>query len=149
MAQNTNPIFPLIPDPKVGGALIGSTANTAQDGTGVAMYKIFDADNVNGSYVQLVRLKSVGTIIATVARLWLCTDTGSYTAGTTNTVVNTTMIGELAIVAWASSNTLPSPHYEIPLNFPMGPGQKLLMSFGTSTGAGTTGFNPLVIAGDY
>jgi hypothetical protein len=149
MAQNTSPIYGLIPDPKPAGAVIGSSANTATDGTGANMFKIYDADATNGSFIQLVRLKPISTIAATVARLWLCTDTGTFTAGTTNTAVNTTLIGEISISAWTASNTVASPNYELPVNFPIGAGYKLLMSFGTSTGAGTTGFNPLTVAIDY
>lgn len=149
MAANTSPIFSRKWEPNGGGALIGSSANTAQDGTGANMYKIFTADATEGSYILKVRLKSVSTIAATVARLWLCTDTGTFTAGTTNTAANTFMIDELSISAWTSSNTSSSPTLDIPVGFGIPPSSKLLMSFGTSTGGGTTGFNPLVIAGTY
>ena len=53
------------------------------------------------------------------------------------------------IVAWTASNTAASPMYEIPINFALPASTKLFITFGTSTGAGTTGFNPLVIAGKY
>jgi len=59
------------------------------------------------------------------------------------------MIAEVAIAAFTASNTLASPAYEIPVNLPIPASTKLLMTFGTSTGAGTTGFNPLTIAMDY
>jgi hypothetical protein len=94
-------------------------------------------------------MKPISTIAATVARLWYCSATGSFTPGTTNTAANTTMIGEMTIAAWAASNTLASPHYDFNVGIGMPASTKLLMTFGTSTGAGTTGFNPLVIAGKY
>ena len=149
MAANTAPIYVKASNVQLGGAIIGSSANTATDGTGANIYEIFDADATEGSYVYKVILKSVSTTAATVARLWYCSATGTFTAGTTNTAATTTMIGELSLAAFTASNTGASPQYEIPVNFPLPAGTKLLMSFGTSTGAATTGFNPLTIAGKY
>ncbi len=149
MAANTNPIYGRTADIQVGGAIIGTAANTATDGTGANTSLIYTADATEGSYVYLVRLKSVSTIAATVVRLWVCTDTGVFTPGTTNTAANTTMIGEMTIAAFTASNTIASPVYEFPVNMPLNASYKLLMTFGTSTGAATTGFNPLTIAAKY
>jgi hypothetical protein len=149
MVANINPIYARVADVQLGGAVIGTNANTATDGTGANTYKIFDSDATEGSFVQKVVLKPISSIAATVARLWFCSATGTFTAGTTNTAGNTTMIAEISITAWSASNTLAAPQYEIPVNFPLPPGTKMLMTFGTSTGAGTTGFNPLTIAGKY
>lgn len=149
MAANTAPIYVIASDVQLGGAVVGSSANTATDGTGANTYRIFTSNSTDGSYVYKVILKSVSTTAATVARLFYCSDTGAFTAGTTNTAANTTMIGELTLAAFTASNTTASPQYEIPVNFPLPPSTKLLITFGTSTGASTTGFNPLVIAGKY
>lgn len=149
MAANTNPIFGRTPDIQLAGAIIGTSANTATDGTGANTSLIYTADATEGSFVSFVRLKPVSTIAATVARLWYCSATGAFSAGTTNTAANTTMIAELSIAAWTASNTAAAPIYDIPVNIPMPAGTKLLMTFGTSTGAGTTGFNPLTVAMKY
>ena len=149
MAANTDPIFARTSDVQLGGALIGASANTATDGTGANTYRIFTADSAEGSWVQKVILKPISTTAATVGRLWYCSDTGAFSAGTTNTAANTTMIAEITIAAWTASTTTAAPVYEIPVNMPLPASTKLLMTFGTSTGAGTTGFNPLVIAGKY
>jgi len=149
MAANTNPIFGRTSDIQVGGAVIGTSANTATDGTGANTFLIFTADATEGSYVYTVRLKVISTIAATVVRLWYCSDTGAFSAGTTNTAANTAMVGEVTVAAFTASNTLASPTYEIAVNMPLPAGTKLLMTFGTSTGAGTTGFNPLTIAMKY
>jgi hypothetical protein len=149
MPANTAPIYIVAPDIQLAGAVIGSSANTATDGTGANTYLIYTADSTNGSYVYKVILKSISTTAATVARLFYCSATGTFVAGTTNDATDTTMIGELTLAAFTASNTTASPQYEIPVNFPLPPSTKLLMTFGTSTGAGTTGFNPLVIAGKY
>lgn len=149
MAANTSPIYVRTSDVQLCGSVVGSSANTATDGTGANTYLIFTADSTEGSYVYKVILKSISTTAATVARVFYCSATGAFSAGTTNTAANTTMVGELTIAAFTASNTVASPQYEIPINFPLPPSTKLLITFGTSTGAGTTGFNPLVIAGKY
>lgn len=149
MAANTSPIFVRTADTQLAGQIIGTNANTATDGTGANTSLIFTADATEGSYVYTVRLKPVSTIVATVARLWYCSDTGSFTPGTTNTAANTTMIAEISVAAFTASNTVAAPVYDIPVNMPLPPSTKLLMTFGTSTGAATTGFNPLTIAGKY
>jgi hypothetical protein len=145
---NTLPIYVGTPNIGITGSIVGSSANTATDGTGANTYLVFTA-SASGSYVYKVILKSVSTTAATVARLWYCSATGAFSAGTTNTAANTTMIAELTLAAWTASNTTASPQYEIPVNFPLPASTKLLITFGTSTGAGTTGFNPLTVSGDY
>jgi hypothetical protein len=149
MAANTAPIYGRTPDIQLAGSIIGSSANTATDGTGANTTLIYTADQTEGSYVQYVKLKSVSTTAATVARLWYCSATGAFTPGTTNTAANTTMIAEIGIPLWTASNTLASPDIVIPVNMPLPPSTKLLMTFGTSTGAGTTGFNPLTVGMKY
>lgn len=149
MAANTAPIYVRTSDVQLCGSVVGSSANTATDGTGANTFRIFTADSTEGSYVYKVILKSISTTAATVARVFYCSDTGTFTPGTTNTAANTTMVGELTLASFTASNTTASPQYEIPINFPLPPSTKLLITFGTSTGAGTTGFNPLVIAGKY
>jgi hypothetical protein len=146
---NTLPIYIGTPDIQLGaGAVVGPSANTATDGTGANTYLIFTA-GASGSYVYKVILKAIGTTAATVARVFYCSATGAFSAGTTNTAANTTMIAELTLAAWTASNTTASPQYEIPINFPIQASTKLLVTFGTSTGSAGNGFNPLTIAGDY
>jgi len=149
MAANTAPIFARTSDLQLAGAIIGTNANTATDGTGANTSLIFTSDATEGSFVQFVRFKPVSTIAATVIRLWYCSATGAFSAGTTNTAANTTMIGEISVAAWTASNTAASPTYDIPVNMHLPPSTKLLVTFGTSTGAATTGFNPLIVAGKY
>lgn len=146
---NTDPIYGAAWDIQLAGAVIGASANTATDGTGANTYQIYSPAGTDGGFVQKVILKPISTITATVARIWYCSATGTFTAGTTNTAANTTMVAEIAIAAWTASNTAAAPQYEIPINFGMAANTKLLITFGTSTGAGTTGFNPLVIATKY
>lgn len=146
---NTDPIYTRVWDTYVSGAVIGTSANTATDGTGANTYLLYTADATDGSFVYRVTFKPISTVAATVIRLWFCSATGAFTAGTTNTAANTTLIDEITAGAWTASNTLASNAYWSTLMFGMPASTKLLCTFGTSTGAGTTGYNPLVIAGKY
>ena len=97
MPANIYPIFPKEPDVQIAGSVIGTSANTATDGTGANSTLLFTADATNGSYVYKVILKPISTIAATVARVFFCTATGSFTPGTTNTAANSALIAEVAI----------------------------------------------------
>lgn len=69
MAGNTAPIFS-----KAGAIEGGSVLTTAAaDYTGVSINNqfIFDADEVNGSFIQKIRFKALGTNVATVARIYI------------------------------------------------------------------------------
>jgi hypothetical protein len=149
MVANYQPIYSRTWDLQLAGAVVGTTANTATDGTGAGNTQIFVADATEGGFVQKIILKPISTIASTVVRIWYCSATGAFTPGTTNTAATTTMIAELSIAAWTLSQTAAAPQYEIPINLGLPASTKLLISFGTSTGAATTGFNPLVIAGKY
>lgn len=148
MPANTQPIFTKTPRIDANGAIVGPSANTATDGTGANSYRVFTA-GANGSFVNRIVFKAVATTAATVARVFYCSDTGTFTAGTTNTAANSQMLGEVTMAAWTASNTLASPDYVIPLNITLPANTKLFVTFGTSTGAAGNGFNPVVIGGDY
>lgn len=149
MTANTTPIFPRLPDVQIGGAVIGNTANTAMDGSGTC-YPIFQADAVNGSSLIAVRLKPIsGTISATVARLFICTVTGAFTPGTTNTAANSSLWDEISLPALTASNSLAQNAFQIPPPPVLAPGFRLFLTFGTSTGAAGIGYHATVIAGPY
>lgn len=149
MPANINPIYARAADIQQGAQLIGPSALTTNDGTGTNIYSIFQADATEGSYVQKIILKPIGTgtTAATVVRIYFHNQS-TFTAGTTNGLSNTTLIAELTTVSWTYSATLASPQYEIPINMPMPAATRLLMSVGTATAAGN-GFNPTVVAGKY
>jgi hypothetical protein len=149
MAANTNPIFGRTPDVQLGGAVLGPSANTAQDGTGANTTSIFQADTTEGGFVDEIRLKPVGSPAATVVRVFLCTVTGAFTAGTSNTVVNTAMISELSLAAVTTSNSFAQNDISIPIRKAIPAGYRLLMTFGTSTGASGTGYAVSTFATKY
>lgn len=149
MAANTNPIFGRTPDVQLGGAVLGPSANTAQDGTGANITSIFQYDTVEGGFADEIRLKPVGSPAATVVRVFMCTVTGAFTPGTSNTAANTSMIAELSLAAVTSSNTVAQNDLAIPIRKQGNAGYRLLMTFGTSTGASGTGYAVTTFATKY
>jgi hypothetical protein len=85
-------------------------------------------------------LKPVGSPAATVVRVFICTVTGAFTAGTSNTVVNTAMIAELSLGSVTTSNSVAQNDLSIPIRKALPAGYRLLITFGTSTGASGTGY---------
>jgi hypothetical protein len=149
MAANTNPIYGRTPDVQVGGAVLGPSQETAQNGTGTNLSSIFQADTTEGGWVDSVVLKPVGSPAATVARLFYHDTNGSFTPGTTNTVVNTALIDEISTVATTSSNTLAQNAYVFSVRRQLKPGNRLLIGFGTSTGASGTGYAVTTFGSKY
>lgn len=149
MAANTNPIFGRTPDIQFSGAVLGTTAVTALDGSG-NLSQIFRADTVEGGYVNRIQIKGMGTTAATVVRIFLCSSSDTtFTPGTSNTTANTALFTELALPATTPTNTGSNPDFVIPLNLPIPPGFRILVGFGTSTGAAGNGFVFTTIASKY
>jgi hypothetical protein len=149
MAANTSPIFPRTADLQVGGAVLGPNANTALDGTGSNVSLIFTADATEGSFVKKVVLKAVGSPAATVARIFVCTATGAFTPGTTNTAANSALIKEIQLPLITVSQTASTPDFVIDLDIALNASFKIFMSFGTSTGASGTGYAVTTLGGKY
>jgi len=145
MPANTSPIYSIVgaTDSVAAnntGLIVGPTANTAQDGTGT-LYKAFTA-GANGSYVQKIRFRPVGSPAATVCRVFISTST------TTN-ATNTWLYDEITLPAVTVSQTAATSVFELPLNFALDPSYLLYVTFGTTTGSAGTGYSVVTIAGDY
>ncbi len=150
MTANTSPIFTIVPNVPVGGGVLGPTANTNLDGTSssTSATLIFTAGSF-GSYVNFVRCKPVGSPLATVIRIFYCTDTGAFTAGTTNTATNSALLTEIAVPNITLSQTANQIDISIPLAVPIPASTKLFITFGTSTGSSGTGYAVTTFGGDY
>jgi hypothetical protein len=122
------------------GLVVGPTANTALDGTGT-LYKAFTA-GANGSYVQKIRFRPVGSPAATVCRVFI-------SSSTTTSATATWLYDEITLPAVTVSQTAASSVFELPLNFALDPNYLLYVTFGTSTGSAGTGYSVVTIAGDY
>lgn len=153
MAANTNPIFSRRGDVQVGTQVAGAanlttTAVTATDGSG-ALVPIYQADATEGSWVEGVSFKAIGSPAATVLRVFFCSATGAFTPGTTNTTTNTSLLGEITTAAWTASSNTSSPEYYLPIRRPLPPGTRLLLGSGTSTGAAGNSFAATTFGGLY
>ena len=139
MAQNTNPIFPLVPHVSWVNAA-GLVANTTTDLTAGTNYPSGFTAGANGSRLDFVRARALGTNVQTVVRIWL--NNGS----TTGTASNQTQIFERTLSATTVSQTAEQPDVLIPLNISIAAGYILYYTFGTAVAAG---YDMSVVGGDY
>lgn len=145
MPANTSPIFTVTPDVQSvaqnnSGLVVGPTANTALDGSGT-LYLGFIA-GANGSYVQKIRFRPVGSPAATVARVFI-------SSSSTTSATNTWLFDEITLPATTLSQTAASSVFELPLNIALNANYRIYVTFGTSTGSTGTGYSVVTIAGDY
>lgn len=154
MASNTDPIFSRSGEVQssslAAGTLLGSTANTAQDGTGT-IYPVFTADATNGGYIQKLSFQSITSTALTVCRVFIVDTVPTVTSGAlvSNTSLNTHLFNEIQLPAVTVSQTVAAPHLELPLNLALPAGYRVAVTFATSTGASTTGWAVLAIGGKY
>jgi len=140
MAQNTNPIFPLVP--VVTWVNTGAvTANTTTDLTAGTNYNSnFTANATNGSRVDFIRVRALGTNAQTVMRVWI--NNGSTTA----TAANNTLFFERTLASTTVSQTAEQIDVMVPMNVSLPVGQKIYYTFGTAVAAG---YSIQVVGGDY
>ena len=137
MPANTAPIFTLLPEILWNNSV--TAANTTTDLTSGTIYDVFTG-GTNGSYVQKIRFRHVGTNVATVVRVWL------NNGGVTTTALNNSLFDEITIAANTVSQTAASTNYELPLNFALPPSYRIYVTTGTVLAAG---LDVTVIGGDY
>jgi hypothetical protein len=150
MPANTEPIVSKLGSfQSPAGVVVGPSANTAQDGTGANIYVAWQAPSSFGGFLRSIILRSAGSPATTVARFYIHTTTGAFTPGTTNTAANTALIGEATLTTTTLSQTAAAPHYEYPMNMAIQASYRVLVSFGTSTGAAGTGYVISGVGGEY
>ena len=103
MAANSSPIYSRLGD--IDGSAVLTTAAADYTGQGANNIVVFGADSTNGSFVQRLRFKALGTNIATVARIYL--NNGYLRPATTLSAVSGTPTGTPS----ASGGTLLSGNY--------------------------------------
>ena len=141
MAANTSPIFPLTPVASWGTI---SAANTAKDGSGTVV-TIFTA-GANGARVDTVKIRALGTNVATVMRFFI--NNGSPNSTPTNNSLfyevtcPATTLSEVASLADISLifDGVDLPQIVLPA------GYKINVSLGTAVAAG---LNVTAIGGAY
>lgn len=143
MPANTNPIFSIQGEVSTDGTTGMSSAITASandyTGAGANNRRVFTA-GANGSFVQRLRFKALGTNVATVARVFL--NNGS--ANTTSS--NNTFYGEFTLPATTLSASTSTGDYDYSLNIALPAGFTIYVGLGTAVAAG---WNVTAIGGDY
>jgi hypothetical protein len=147
MAQNTNPIFPLIPSNSwvSGTAAVAGTpglsANTTTDLTAGTIYgPIKTAGAVEGSRLDFIKVRPLGTNVATVIRIWI------NNGAATTTAANNTLYLERTLSATTVSQTAEQPDIILPMNISLAAGYRVYATFGTAVAAG---FHLTAVGGDY
>lgn len=146
MAANTAPIFPLTPaitwvsGPAANAATPGVTANTTTDLTSGTIYGPIETGGTNGSRLDFIKVRALGTNVATVIRIWI--NNGSATG----TAANNTLYLERTIAATTVSQTSEQPDIALPMGITIPSGYRVYATFGTAVAAG---FNLTAISGDY
>ena len=141
MPANTNPIFSAKGAIQWNPAIL-SAANTAKDGTGTVA-TIFTgnaAGNNTGNFVQKLLVRSVGTNVASVLRLFI------NNGGVSTTAANNSLVAELTLPATILSEIAAQPDAVLPLNFALPAGYKFNATLGTTVAAG---YALTIIGGEY
>jgi len=129
MVQNTTPIFAQIPQNEWAAGI--TAANTAKDGTGTVNL-VFTADATDGSYLQKLIVRPLGTNVASVLRVFL-------NNGATNTTAsNNALIAELSLPATTNTEVAAIAGFEIPMNIALAAGYRIYVVLGTAVAGGYT-----------
>ena len=138
MAANVQPIYTRVPDIQWATSTV-LAANTTKDLTSGTIYPVFTA-GTEGSFIQRIRFRALGTNVVTVARVWI--NNGLTTA----TAANNTLWDEITLNATTVSEISALATQELPLNIGLPPGYILYVTLGTVV---VSGFDVTVIGGDY
>jgi hypothetical protein len=137
MAANTSPIFSIAGEILWSGSMTAFNATT--DLTSGTIYPVFTG-GTNGSYVQKIRFRHLGTNSATVVRVFI------NNGGVTTTAANNALWDEILLAANTKVDNAASINYELPLGFALPAGYRIYCTFGVNT---TGGIMATVIGGDY
>ena len=139
MAANTAPIFSGTGDIQWASTPLVA-ANTNFDGTGANSVLVATA-GASGSFIQRIRFRASGSATATVARIFL--NNGQATSSAANNI----LFDEITLAATTVSNTAAQAVYELPCNFALPAGYKIIATVGTAQSTG--GWFVSSIGGSY
>lgn len=149
MPGNSDPIYSRVG--KVSAVAV-TAANTSSQGGGTIgtdIFKAFEADATNGSFVRDVRLSATASVAATattatVARIFI----SSVTSGAT-TSSNTHLFAEVALGAQTADQTTSATFpIVVPLNIALPPSYTILVTNHAAPAANTQ-WKVIVTGGDY
>lgn len=135
MPANFNPIYPLTP--KVSWATL-ATANTAKDGTGT-VGTVYTAGS-NGARVDYLKVRALGTNVATVLRVFINNGSDNATAG------NNSLVLEQTIAATTLSEVAALADNLVQLDMSIPAGYIINVTIGTTVAAG---LHVTAFGGDY
>ena len=136
MAAGTSPIF--VDTPRTSFVSSGVNANTAFDGTGTVA-TLFTA-GADGSKVEEIYLRHLGTNIATVIRFFI--NNGSTNA----TAANNSLFHEETMAAYTADQDTASVGVKFTPNLVLPAGYKINITTGTAI---ASGIQVTAIGGDY
>lgn len=133
MPGNNDPIYSRIGDVTNNGTTGFATGMVTATGdyTGVSANHVlaFTADATNGGFVQRLRFKATGTVVASVVRVYL--NNGATNATATNNV----FYGEMSLPAVTATNTAATPDPDYPMNIAIPAGFRIYCGLGTTVAA--------------
>lgn len=138
MTMNTQPVFPLTPSIQWPTAAL-LTANTAKDGTGVVSI-IFTSDAVNGSRLDFVKLRPLGTNVVTVVRFFINNGLDPTVA------TNNSLYMERTMLATTISETSEQVDNVVPFGLSLPPGYRVTATVSVTIAAG---IRPTGVGGHY
>lgn len=139
MPGNTSPIFSRVGAIGRSSATLLTAANT-YTGANANDVLVFTADATNGSYVQRLRFKAIGTNVATVARIYLNNGAANTTA------TNNTFYGEISLPATTASASQATSDIDYQMNLALPEGWRIYVGVATTVAAGWV---VTTVAGNY
>lgn len=117
-----------------------TTAAADYTGATATHNKLVFTAGANGSFVQRLRFKAIGTNVATVARVFINNGSANTTAA------NNSFYGELSLPATTASSTAATVEIDYPMNLALTPNFRIYVGLGTTVAAGWV---CMAVAGEY
>jgi len=146
MAANTLPVFTKQAAIGLNGAAtLGTALDAVYNGTSANAKIAFSADATNGSYVQCIRMKALGT--NAVSKLKIYINNGTGTEGSL-AAANCSFFGEISLPATTASTTAATSDVTYPMNIALPASYRIVLGI-DAAGALASGWAFTVIAGTY
>lgn len=145
MPANTKPIFTAQPDvgyvKGINQSFSGMSITGPANSTTIRLLYYVGAD---GAYIQKIRWRSLGSNIASVGRIWVCTNPSAN--GSTVGSANTFLYEDVSLPATSLLTNAAQTNIEVPMNLALPPNYGIVITLGTAISAG---YDVSVIAGTY
>ncbi len=115
-------------------------ANTTTDLTAGTNYLVWTADATNGGRLEFLKIRALGTNVASVLRIWL--NNGS----TTGTAANNSLYHEITMAATTVSQVAALADILYPVGVALDAGFRVYITLGTAVAAG---FDVTGVGGNY